>query len=167
MQEDKYTRVLVGIFLVIIFALGIKFGSVYIKTYKSIKEIEALNNTLELQIKDIQSNKLKSNIKITANHLGDIDGYTSVYKDEERDVQYLIKNEKSYTTLAKQEVSIEGLRDCKICDAGSGYFIVETATPDLIENGMSGRVVTDKYGNEIGFIIELLPNGKLKCLTME
>lgn len=124
------------------------------------KERAIINNTVE-------ANRLNSNILITAAHLGNIDGYTLLSDDTDRDVAYYIKEEKEFTTLPVQEVVIEGLEDCKIIKSEPGVFYVTTGTPDQIVNGMSGKRVYDSYGNEIGFIDALVKGQQIKCITLE
>lgn len=112
-------------------------------------------------------NTLNNNIKITAAHLGDIEGYKLIHEDSERDVSYYISNNLKLTTVEKQDVSIKGLENCKVVSSADGEFLVETSTPDKIVNGMSGTEVLDKTGKAIGFVDALVKDKKIKCLTLE
>lgn len=118
-------------------------------------------------VKDKTITKLNSNIKITAAHLGDLEGYKLIHEDSDRDVSYYIANDLKLTEVPIQEVKIEGLSDCRIISSEPGEFLVETSTPDKIVNGMSGKIVYDNNNNAIGFVDALVKDRRIKCLTLE
>lgn len=110
---------------------------------------------------------LNNNIYITAAHLGEIEGYTLLYEDADRDVGYYLANDIKLSALSLQHVEIDGLVDCVISETYDGGFTVYTSRPDLIHSGLSGTRVKTKDGQEIGFVSALLQDGKIDCKNLE
>lgn len=111
--------------------------------------------------------KLENNVLITADHLENVEGYTKIYSDKEKDIAYYIRDAPVYSKIEAQKVIIKGLEDCKIIDSYEGGFIVETDKQFLISSGMSGERVLTVNGQEIGFVSSLQEDGKIDCKNLE
>ena len=112
----------------------------------------------------------KGGVLITAAHIPSTQipsRYTLMYSEKEEDIAYYI--DKSYRggIAPLEPVIIEGLKDAKIVQSFSGYFMVYVSDPTDIVAGMSGHTVVEKYTNKpIGFISELAKGGLLKCTSI-
>lgn len=156
-------KVLIGVIcgmiatVLLAFAVGIHKSVVNKKNIDTMTEAEMPNN----------DSNLHNNILITAAHIGGIEGYTLIYQDDKRDVAYYIANSLELTEIQEQEVSIEGLDECKVVKSEPGIFYVSTETPEQIVNGMSGTRVYAANGTPIGFVDALVQDQLLKCITLE
>lgn len=102
-------------------------------------------------------------VLVTADHLGDISGYTKVYSDTSSDYGVYIKDDyKSNACKEGDHVRFAGTRG-QVASSKNTEFTVKVENISKIVPGVSGSPVY-KGGKAVGFISGWNGDGLLRCI---